>query len=122
MKTHETVVKDKTSSSERKYTVLVETEWEKDLDSEAEDNSVEQSYEQKQMWSSLDTELKALGADNQEAKHVVKLAQKLYIRRNEFNLPGMTVPSYMDAYKMLNFSRGFGADAYDELIKNSQWR
>ena len=94
-KKHETSIKDKFSDKDRKFKVQVETKWEKDedeIEADEEKGGGEETGEQKEMWSRLSGDLKTLGADEPEIKHIVKLAKRLYLRREESKLAEMTSP------------------------------
>ena len=78
--------------------------------------------QEKIMWDKLKADLKLLGCLEEEEKGILGLARQLFGRRSEFSLHDMARPSYTDAYKLINFYRGFGAEAWEELLKNSAWR
>ncbi|GMH66442.1 hypothetical protein TrST_g3006 [Triparma strigata] len=130
----EIAVRDVKQGANKKYYIRVETEWaglsgrsrgpsegEEQQQQEEEEPEVE-GEEEKIMWDKLKADLKLLGCLEEEEKGILGLARQLFGRRSEFSLHDMARPSYTDAYKLINFYRGFGAEAWEELLKNSAWR
>ncbi|GMH66904.1 hypothetical protein TL16_g04538 [Triparma laevis f. inornata] len=121
-------VRDTKQGAGKKYDIRVETEWVglwgrgRGPSEDGEEVEEEEGEEEKLMWDKLKADLKLLGCLEEEEKGILSLAHQLFGRRSEFSLHDMAIPSYTDAYKLINFYRGFGAEAWEELLKNSAWR